>query len=413
MTVDSYAHWLQAKSGVYNNWHPIAAALVMRGAQSLGAVSPAPVLFVQAFALALGAWRFTSSIAQWPSRRPWRVFLVVALLFFPPVLFYAQVMWKDVWMGIALLYAAAGFLTLSKDPQTRTGWVEFALGTIASAALRHNGLLVALVLTAALAFHAFRLRHWRVATAAAAVFMASAIVPGLLALAVGATDLKPVHQVLVHDIAASERCDNLAHFKSSKLADVFPEEALRDGYTSREVVPLFYDWAGKRKVIAHAVAAEHLNEIWALWRETVGAHPSCYLGHRWDVFAELAGLRREPVCYPFELRVGPNDFGINADSLLPGVKASLGAVGERLGNSFIFRGWVYAAATLGLFVLAVWRRQHVAWVYAAVLAYFAAYLPLATTCDFRLSWALVPVVLFGAIGTRWHREVTRPDDTRR
>jgi hypothetical protein len=394
MTFDSFTHWTQGKTLNFDNWQPPLTALLMRVAQTLGAHSPWPILLAQGWLMGAGVFVFLRDSLRAPPLKIFALSLVVLLT--PPVLLHAHMMWKDTWCAVAFVWTAISARRVYENPRSTT-WLALGAAAISTAALRHNASLLIACLLAPLLVRSVVKRNVAQLATGLVIAMASLAVPKLLERLVSAHDLAPVQQILVHDLAGIETCNHFADWEQIAPNDVIPREALERGYRVEEVVPLF-DTSRPYKVVNLYHAAAHVGAIAATWRVVVMNNLGCYFRHRLAVFQRLVGADAAPTCYPFEMNVGGNTYGIAAFDWWPRARALTKAMGHAVENTVLFRLWFYLASGFLLVVYFALRRDvALATFLGAAVTYQLAYVFIATTCDFRMGSALVIAVWLGAM----------------
>lgn len=389
MTVDSFSHWHQGATLVFDNWHPPLTALLMRAAQAMGASSPWPVLLAQGALLGAGVFVFLRDATKARSLAVLGTSLVVLLT--PPVLLHAHMMWKDTWCAVTFVWAAVYARRALSEPTPRT-WIGLLAWCVATAALRHNAVLLVVMLLTPLFFRAARARQVRQIGIVVALGAAALGTPRVLEGVTHARDLAPVQQILVHDFAGVEQCNGFADWQAIEALTLVPREALAQGYTVNEIVPLF-DGGRPYRTVNLYEAAPYVSAMREVWWQIVPKNLGCYLRHRTAVFARLVGADGGPTCYPYETHVGVNGNGIAAFGWVPRATAFVDWLGDVLKDTVLFRLWFYIVLGATLFVWFARRKDvSLAACLAAALAYQLAYFFVATTCDFRLGFVLVVAV---------------------
>jgi hypothetical protein len=133
-------------------------------------------------------------------------------------------------------------------------------------------------------------------------------------------------------------------------------------------------------------------ELARAWLYAIPVHPGAYLRHRLVVFREMAALGTPRVCRPIQDGIVANTIGLEFRGSSAYTFARDTAV-QMANATPMFRAWVYMAGTLAFLVFAVGFRSGLSdpavVLGTSALLYAAAFLPAATTCDFRMSWWVV------------------------
>jgi hypothetical protein len=396
MSEDSFTQLGQARSGDYTAHHPPLMALFWK---PLDAVLPGPglLLALQAALAWSGAALFMSLVF-----RGWGA--PVALLAFclwPTVFSYLGTMWKDVQLGVALLWGSA--LTLAAE---RLGWrralwlapVAFFYG----AAVRLNGLTAILPLTA-----------WWGWVLAGQLGQRRRLLLGALmglTLTIGSwAGIKVVNGWLTrdHPIPPPEQAlyiHDLIGLTGATGQVLVPDYILRQPevrsirwllqlWYPHSLVPIFYD-PGNLKLSSDSV---QLATLRSAWFRAVRENPGIYFRHRLIMFEYLLGSNTPVVHYPFHDGMVKNDLGFafQRTPLNEAVMAGLHAIQ----NSLFFRGWAYLVAALALGVGGLLTRRldaPGAALLGSALAYALPYIPTCPAGDFRYLWWTVLATLLAA-----------------
>lgn len=389
MSVDSVAQLEQARYGIRDTGHPPLLSLIWRPVDKI-IPGPGGMLVIQSGLYWLG-------VALLSPSAPW---LAAGLL--PPLAGMSGVVWKDVWMFIALL-AAVGWLAHGR------AWLALAF-LLPATGLRHNGILAVAPLLWPAAGILAKKRGWRawpVFLALLLVFLAAA---RLLTQPPGVPDPKLWRLSLAHDIAGISVRENQDFFPPGFLASQgLTLDTLRRIHVPHQMDPTFT--AEHREVFG--IAAEpHLRidaqrvdaaEISRAWLAAVRRRPGAWLSHRAAIAERLLVLKPEYAWSPVHTGIVPNALGITwqPDWRSRFLDRSLNYVARR---TPVYQVWIYV---LILGAAAVLFRRHAliaatAW---SGLLTAGAMCALAGTCDYRyMLWpvaAAAAVVLLAA--TEWRR----------
>ncbi|MBV8756648.1 MAG: hypothetical protein JO257_05220 [Deltaproteobacteria bacterium] len=387
---DSTSQMLQARHATYDDWHPPMMAAIWRVFE-LFVRGPALMLLLQTLLFSWGVYQtFRVRFAE----RAAAILAAIAITF-PPVLVPMAVVWKDAQMAAMLL---AGVMLAM-----RPGWGRRALGLamlLVACGVRDNApaALPPLMLVV-VASWSVRSRLKIIAVGAAIT-----IVVALTAIAINVklTDVRqyPTSKSLQILDVAGTLCyapplsdDEIRaelpgvvllpkdHLQRALCAAYDPRSWFRLTFSDVSVFvqkPDEPDRAGRR----------------AAWTHVMREYPGSYLYHRWQVMQEVLGLSPwpmwEPVC---QSNVVPKEFTrkLSYDASLSFVQKVLGKEFVKLGETKLFRPWVYALLSLIVLAWAAWKRD--AWLAALVgsgLLYELTYFFAASGPDYRYShWMVV------------------------
>jgi hypothetical protein len=397
MSEDSFTQLGQARSGDFTAHHPPLMALLWK---PLDAILPGPgLLLVLQAAL---AWSGAALLLSLVFRGWGAPVALLAFCLWPTVFSYLGTMWKDVQLGVALLWGCA--LTLGAE---RLGWrralwcapVAFFYG----AGVRPNGLTAILPLAA----------WWGWVLAGQLGWRRRILFGGLagLALTVGTWagiravngwltrdhPIPPPEQALfIHDLIGLTGATGRLYVPQYILRQ--PEAhsinwLLRLWYP-HSLAPIFFDPGNLRL----SSDPEQLATLRSAWLGAVTAHPAVYLRHRMVMFEYLIGSNTPLVHYPFHDGMVKNDLGF-AFRRTPLNEAAM-AVLHRVQNSLFFRGWAYLVAVVALGAGGLLMRRLDAAgmaLCASALAYALPYIPTCPAGDFRyLWWTVLATLLLAA-----------------
>jgi hypothetical protein len=397
MSEDSFTQLDQARTSAYTAHHPPLMALFWK---PLDALLPGPglLLIVQAALAWSGAALFMSlAFRGWGG--------AVALLAFclwPTVFSYLGTMWKDVQLGVALLWGTALTLAAERLGWRRALWIAPA-AFFYGAAVRLNGLPAILPLTAWWGWVMAGQLGWR-----------RRVLPGALmglALTIGTwAGIKAVNGWLTrdHPIPPPEQAlyiYDLIGLTGASRHIYVPEYILRQPevrsidwlvqlWYPNTLSAIFYD-PGNLKFTDDP---EKLSTLRRAWVQAVTDHPGIYLRHRLIMFGYLLGANTAVVHYPFHDGMVKNSLGFTFQRtpLNQAVMAGLHAIQ----NSLFFRGWAYLLAGLALGLGGLLTRRLDA-AGAALLGsacgYALPYVMVCPTGDFRYLWWTVLATLLLAL----------------
>ena len=344
MSEDSFSQLAQARSGDFNPIHPPLMALLWR---PLDALLPGPgLLLVLQAALAWGGAALFVSLVFGGWGAPWAL---LALCLWPTVFSYLGTMWKDVQLGVALMWGTA--LTLAAQ---RLGWrwarwlapAAFFYGS----AVRHNGITAILPLAVWWGWEVAGHLGWRrrlLLGGAAGLALTVSIWWSVKTVDDWLTRAHPIpspeQSLLIHDLIGITGATGKLYLPEYVLRQ--PEARsinwlLRLWYP-HSLAPLFYD-PGNLQLSADPV---QLATFRAAWFRAITEHPDVYFRHRLIMFEYMLGANTPLVHYPFHDGMVTNDLGFTfrRTPLNQLVMERLHAVK----NSLFFRGWAYLVAGAG------------------------------------------------------------------
>ncbi len=393
MSPDSVSQLLEARAGVYTDWHPPVMSVFWR-LTDMVIPGPLGMLIVQVALFFLGLYLLFRA-AEVPATLA--VLLVFAVAFYPPHVSNLIVIWKDIGLGVALLLSLA---LLLHGAARRSRWMAGISWALLSygVAVRHNAPPAALPIALLAGQRLLGLSPWLRDTmprlprglkvlALGLLFTGSSVLAGRVAnhaLARGGQS-HPVQQILLHDVLAVAIATGEPLLPSYLANQHASSENLRELYTPHEV-PLFCcDDTPLR--LRPTTDPRELAELRNSWRRALALSPGAYLKHRLAVLASLDGVGRSSVCLPYWIGIVPNDVGLTYEG--NSIQAWWTRMLDRMDESVMFRGWFITALLVLLTGMSSWRLglAHPATVLAfSGLLYELPYLFVATTCDFRMHW---------------------------
>jgi hypothetical protein len=397
MSEDSFTQLGQARSGDFTAHHPPLMALLWK---PLDAVLPGPglLLVLQAVLAWSGAALFMSLVF-----RGWGAPLaLLAFCLWPTVFSYLGTIWKDVQLGVALLWGVALTLGADRLGWRRTLWLAPA-AFFYGAAVRHNGITAVLPLAVWWGWVVAGRLGWRrrpLAGAAAGVLLTVATWSAVKAVDGWLTrdhPIPPPEQALyIHDLVGLTGATGRVLVPDYILRQ--PEARsinwLLQLWYPNSLVPIFFD-PGNLKLSSDPA---QLATLRSAWLRAVVDHPGIYLRHRMVMFEYLLGANTPAVHYPFHDGMVKNDLGFTFQRT-PLNQAVMDWL-RSIQNSLFFRGWAYLVAVLALGAggLALRRLDAAgAALCASALGYALPYIPTCPAGDFRyLWWTVLATLLLAA-----------------
>jgi len=410
MSLDTILQLRDGQTGIYVSNQPPAMSFL------LNLLTPGGMLVMDVTLYALSVTvLLKGSFAGVPAKMA----AVLLLFFYPVVVLYNGILWKDVlFANLALL----GFLLLP----LRTGiaqrrWLVlsgalFGLGCL----VRQQGILVAVI--GALAILTMPLQNRRtLGRARSLTYWGGAAVAAalLLSTAVSATAMReqslarigPLFQIVVYDLAGMNAYGKGIGFQLLYQAGVDQIALQRKfaNYQADRVESIAEDYGPRGPFYGIP-----LRIIFRQWGSAVRAHPALYLRHRFEVFKWLIGVRDTSRCLPIYAGVSAEPgVLVRALGLKPGLtwRARLLTVIE-WHFLFLYEPIEYAIIALALVAYLAWRRAShsatIIWLQIAGLAYLSSYFFIGIACDFRYTYFLVVAAVVGVADTLLDSGVGRP-----
>jgi hypothetical protein len=362
-------------------------------------------------------------IPGWPA--PIKALVVLLIGLFPPIFMLLSTIWKDVGMASSLVFASS-WLALAEQKGSLRAFLIGLMGLWFAMALRHNAVfaLFPLMVYAGkilydridIPFNWFK-RHRFVMSGVLGLGLLGILLLTTMLIGRLLTRFSTTYahqQILVHDLVAISIITNevlLPDYLTSPQQATITE--LKKIYNTQFAVVCLYGGCGVSELRLKMyntpdIDAETIN----VWIKAVLTHPKAYIIHRLRQFKRQFGIGGKTVCYPYITDIDQNAltiFGIDQNSLgafrqVPAITGIIIRDVEKVKNSLIFRGWIYLVfLTLLLVYILLTRRQN-SNVPIAMIAvgssgwmYGLSYLPLSTTCDFRMHyWTVVAAMICGA-----------------
>jgi hypothetical protein len=397
MSYDSIVQLIEARSGVYSDWHPPIMAFLWR---QIDRVVPGP----QGFLLLDTAmiWGSFAILSRGTASPGWTSLLVLASGLCPPVFALAGTIWKDVTLAGAFLLATALLVHSWKTGRSRSAILATA-PLFLGATLRHNGFVAAIPLSV---WTGMLIRRQQlpavsplVGPALGSALLLVVVGGGALAtsLLTGGRSAFPAQQIFLHDLAG---------LSAKTGVNVLPE-AFRGTAT---VEGLRAQWNPADDVsslvgVAFSSDAVRMKELRQTWLTQIRNHFQLWLHHRLQMTAAVLGLNG--VHYPFQRGIDENPWGYE---FARGARQRLTLRWlECTGDTFLFRPAVWLAAAVAALALGMRRRDLVpepGRVLCASAILYLVPLPLvAPVADFRMSfWTVLatvslPLVLMSCAGS--------------
>jgi hypothetical protein len=399
LSYDSVLQLGQARSGVYNTWHPPVMAWLM----GIGdALVPGTGLFT-AFdaALAFGAM----GTAMWfgRTRAGWAaVAVAAAAALLPQLLIYQGIVWKDVLFADA---AVAGFACLAVAASGARRWwfagASFVLLVLAGLA-RQNGLVLLPFAAIATGWIAARegMSRWRASALGVGVFVAllgSVFAAGTLLNLRSDGEPGPVEQfrlLQIYDLAGA-----MAHDPNLALVHLDQDDPDM-AHAIRAQAPRLYTPIRNDPLISAPGMQAPLrtldeDALSADWRALVLHRTGLYLKVRWADFAQVLFTPDIAACRPIFIGIeAPQDLlrGLGLKSRRDARDLFFDRYGKAFFGTPVLSHVPFLLIALGGIVLFARRRRPADIAFAAMLtgalAFSASFFAISIACDYRYLYLL-------------------------
>ena len=399
LSYDSVLQLSQARSGVYNTWHPPVMAWLM----GIGdALIPGTGLFTALdAALAFGALATAAWFGR--ARAGWAVIAVAAVaVVLPQLLIYQGIVWKDVLFADA---AVAGFACLAVAARgTRRWWFAGACVVLLVLAglARQNGLVLLPFAAIAAGWIAARegVARWRAAVLGAGVFVALLVgvfAAGALLNLRSDGEPGPTEQfrlLQIYDLAGA-----VAHDPSLPLAGL-DEDDPDMAAAIRAQAPHLYTPVRNDPLISAPEMQQPLrtldeDALSADWRALVLHRPWLYLTVRWSDFIQVVFTPDIAACRPIFTGIeAPENLlhGLGLKSRRDARDLAFDHYGKMFFGTPVLSHVPFALLALGGIVLFLRRRRPEDIAFAAMLtgalAFTASFFAISIACDYRYLYAL-------------------------
>jgi hypothetical protein len=388
MTPDSISQLSQARTGQFTAHHPPILAALWR---PLDALVPGPFLMLVAQNVVF--WGAAGLLVA-ATVRSWAApLLVLALGLWPAVLADLGTIWKDVHLGVAML-AATALLLVAQRRQSRLALAGAAGALLWAGMVRKNGLSAVAPLALwwgwLLSSSVLRRRRAWIGMLAGAALCAAILLSarGLDAALTSDRPLPPHNQIqmtLIQDLLGITAVSGQVYLPTYVLRQ---PEARSLGWLLRCWSPLSSAALFFEPTFLQLTSDEaNLRALHAAWLRAVLDHPDVYLRHRAQMMNHLLGWGTQRPHNPFAFDIDRNDLGVvlRRSPLNVAVQRSIISVAE----SWVFRGWIYLAASVLVLGVAAARRRAGGLAVALVASsfcYAAPYFFVAPEGDFRYVW---------------------------
>ena len=353
MSPDSFNQYVDAKSAVYVDWHPVLMAWWWSKLDSVYA-GPA-LMLLQNLLLYWAAWGL---LAHGMKYLIGRIAYVIPLLgFWPGVLFPLGQIWKDVFFACSMFFTWALMVNICAQ-QRRPFWIERAAIFMLAAfsfGVKTNGLTAIPFLL----YFWVHIEGWKQNR----LFIKLLLTMGLTVFAiVAAVALVPPSRIVNSaPFQYTQSYDLLAI--SVKTGEVVLPKYITDrvGSDINELKKLY--WVGGNDILFYRTHGslrtadhEHLRDLRTKWRHAIAQYPFEYISHRWDNFFDLTRIGAKETRYVAEPSIVQNPWGFSFSMN----RFAEWLSSQRTSHPTMFFPWVYMLATaLAMVVLLVVKFQRV------------------------------------------------------
>ena len=404
MSFDTLYQYRQAIGlAALNDAHPVIMVMLWRFFSSISNNTGTMLHFHQ-----LLYWFTISLFVLLVARRlRYRVALLLAIGFCPPLVITSLHIWKDVEMICALALACATLLGYIRHRH----WAWLVVATLSlfyATAVRINGYVPALFLLFFLGYLCFgQLKLSRSKKAALIVIAVAGLSLGffqaITVLNAKAEKSHVIGTLLVWD---------LAEISLAKNKDLIPP------YIPRvSAGPVLEDLAKVRvreanypfwSVVWPFPPEEHRRRLMPDWLSVVSANPLEYLKHRAHVLSVLMGIGVAEIYYPYHPGIDGNELGFKFNTISEQKAGSYFRGFELLAKTIFYRPWLYVLLCIAALCIACYRMRRLqgdprenalaAAVALSGIANMASLFFLATAADFRYGiWTVFSALIASVI----------------
>ena len=424
---DSVNQIIEARDGVFSDWHPPLMAIIWRG---VGRVAPgsAGMFVLQSSLVWLGL--FLVYLAYFKRRAGvWAAPLLCLLLFLPPVAGIAGAIIKDVFMWGALLIAfgAGGFIG-GAGQSAYWRWVWFLLSLLAlwlAILFRHNAIFATLPMLMFIVHRMFRLHGLlgllKAVFAGGLIGVVFFVGSGALNQRLADRHTRPWAASAVFDVAGvivalPDEAEQRKSFSklASSLNSTGTLEALlknyspiywRGGFRRRPgSLQLPKDFVGPRVNGFSGLPAFDADILRELWLRSVSEHFEPWLDHRLAAARYLVGLAPDGAWSPF---IMSKDFPLDLEKYFgprprpTALQAEIERLYENHRQAWLFQPWVYLLTGLMVFCWGLVRFRvvgaEVVCLAASGIFHEAGLVLAAPSPDYRYSHYMVFCALLGVL----------------
>lgn len=393
MSPDSAYQWYQVRSGIWDNVHPVIMTLLWALTNKV-IPGPGGLFLLQTLFYWLGVWFLATGLFQKQTHRVAAILLIGCC---PPLWAISSYLWKDTWLMVLSLWAAA-FLVHDVSSPKRIFRMLALLCLFLACSFRHNAPPLILPLLWYLAGkESFGTGITRRVFITGVVFV---IIVGI------ATLPNKLSGVIQRQVWPVTMIWDLCTVSIAKQKMLLPNQIISGDLKLTELssvtlpiaaAPVFSLGKIKDPVNQHYTAKE-VGAVWSAWWQMIGAYPLAYLSHRLHVSSLLFGFNVKE--RPAHVVMVPTLYNCCGN---PEIKSNFPLAIVIwyvfivvMIYSSIFSVWLYGLLAFVGILVSIWRKQKIlnlSWHLLVSAFFYAAPLTIVSPgADFR--FVLWPVLAF-------------------
>ncbi|MGB5015223.1 MAG: hypothetical protein WBO68_14475 [Pyrinomonadaceae bacterium] len=411
MTPDSIANLTQGREGVFYDVNAPLMSYLM-GIFDRIVAGPGLIFVIHNIVFWTACYFLWLSVAD---RSRWLGLCVILFGSTPGIMAQMTMVLKDVALATGL-FASIALLYFAISKRSRIALLISPVFLFYAFAARLNAIaaIVPIAIWAGFVFvEVFGYKTSRLASAFVGIVYLATLWTGVYLVNTALTEGKttfPFQQVYLYDLAAISVATNENLFPAYIAQDQdFSMNAVRERYNERSVNDLIYKdvpLEGDRPVLALTQDPENIADLKTAWTAALWANPITYMRHRFDIFAQLVGLKRSvSVPYWFHgFATSPTEFRGTENSGFLVLMKYFEAFRRPLMQTFFHRMFICLGICLFMLYKSVRIRLAGDWQFVFVLAssgllYSMAYFPTTPSTEFRyLFWPAISsalAIIFG------------------
>jgi len=425
MCYDAINQILEAREGVFSDWHPPLMAVIWRFVDNI-VPGPAGMLFLQLGLVWLGAYLVFHAFFQ-PCACQAAAPLLCALLFLPPMFGISGAILKDMlmWGALFAAFGVAGHIKNNVAQSSRFAWLLFAVTILIlwlAILLRHNAFFATIPILSFAIFRLYPKNSWfgliRVTVPGAAIALVLFLVTGVINNRLADRHTYPWVANAAFDIAGvikglDDRGRQQALFDqlAAALNSTGTVEPLLRAYTPMYWREIFRTKPPTLELPKNSMGSqihgfESLSEtqrqaLHTLWGQTIVAEPMLWLRHRFAVSKYVLGWVPEASWSPI---IMGKDFATDLEQAYgqhpqaTKLQNYIEAETSKWIDFWFFQPWPYFLAVNCLFIVALFRRnpEVLCLTSSAILHEFGLMLA-APSPDFRYSHYMIFCALLSVL----------------
>ncbi len=381
MSTDSVWQILQAKEGIYNDWHPPMMAYLWGGLNHV-VTGPFLMLLVQVGLLWYGMYLLLKSV---PIDEKYRPYVLVFVLLFPPVFSIMGAIWKDIQMAAWLMLAIGviarfvhfQYLNVPERDRKDVARLPYMAGVtvmlIIVVGMRYNAIAGILPVVFVLIFSLldkvsikFLFRIILSAFVSCIAVMAIYAVSKQLSNIITDSKMYPAQSTMLFDLAGTSVFANKVLF-GKEIGEAFKSSSnqrLEFDLIRRHYDPKTFRSYLKGGVFSYTSNNEEVKKLRNTWIKVIRENPTAYLTHRWSSYRYQVGIDTVP---RVPLYMTPIRSNSKSDALrtvhnyeLSSLQRMIKRYLTSITDTIIFRPYAYILLSFFTIVagLYYWRRDH-------------------------------------------------------